>query len=154
MKRKTPPKQKKKKISQRKRKVSFRKIISAARKAMVKSKDSSKVIKSALEGARAAVKSAGGRQHIQIPRVLPIANRVGGALPLIPLFAAAGALGSLIGGASGVMRAVNDASNAKKQLEESTRHNKTVEAIALGKGLHLQPYKNGMGLYLTPKNFH
>jgi hypothetical protein len=37
---------------------------------------------------------------------------------------------------------------------ESQRHNKIMEAIAIKseKGLFLKPYKKGFGLYLNPKN--
>lgn len=76
--------------------------------------------------------------------------KTGGILPLIPIFAALSALGSLGGGAAAVAKAVGDAKSAKKDLQEKERHNKTMEAIALGKGLHLGPYKRGFGLYLTP----
>ncbi|XP_031359224.1 uncharacterized protein LOC116182821 [Photinus pyralis] len=86
-------------------------------------------------------------------RILPI-PKTGGFIPLIPLFAALGAAGSL-GGAAAIARAVNGARNAAKQLEESKRHNEVMEAAAIGKGLYLKPYKTGLGLYLNPyqKNF-
>lgn len=81
-------------------------------------------------------------------RVLPLPKE-GGFLPfLIPLFAGLSAAGALAGGASGIAKAVNAASDAKKQLDENARHNKTMEAIALGKkgsALYLKPYKSGSG---------
>ena len=81
---------------------------------------------------------------IQIPKV-------GGVLPLIPIFAALSALGSLGGAAAGVAKAVNDTRAAKKQLEETNRHNRTMESIAMGKGLYLKPYKTGLGVFLRPQ---
>lgn len=95
------------------------------------------------------------KDSIQLPRVIPI-PKTGGVLPfLIPLFAGLSAAGALSGGAASIVSAVNKASNAKKQLAEAQRHNQTMEAVALGKGLHLKPYRTGFGLFLNPptKNF-
>jgi hypothetical protein len=110
-----------------------------------------------LKAARLSVKSLGGRRKIRIPRVIPV-PKIGGILPLIPIFAGLSALGALSGGAAGVMNAVNSAKNAAAKLKESQRHNETMEAIALGKkgsGLYLKKYKQGLGLYLKkmPKNY-
>ena len=55
-------------------------------------------------------------------RILPVAKR-GGLLPFLPML---GALGSLIGGAAGVAKAVNDGKAARRQLEELQRHNRTM----------------------------
>lgn len=90
-------------------------------------------------------------------RIIPL-PKTGGILPLIPIFAGLSALGSLTGGAAGVASAVIQAQKARKRLEESERHNKVMEAIALGKngnGVFLKPYKNGLGLFInhsSPKN--
>lgn len=137
----------------KKRKPSIRAAIISARNALKDAKP--KTHKSAIEIAlRAAKKTIGNRKNeVVIPRVIPVAKS-GGILPfLIPLFAGLSAVGGLAGGAAGIAKAVNDASSAGKQLKESERHNKTMEAIALGghgKGLHLAPYKKGWGLYLHP----
>ena len=61
-------------------------------------------------------------------------------------FAGLSATGALTGGAAGIAKAVNDANAAKKQLEESQRHNQIIESIVLEKGLYLKPYKDGLGL--------
>jgi hypothetical protein len=146
-----------KKKPQKIKKISFKKIIQAAKKAMINSQGSQMAVKSALEGARAAVKSLGGKKHTAIPRILPLPSKkhVGGALPLlIPVLSAASALGGLIGRASAIIKAISNVRTAKKQLEENSRHNKAMESIAIGKGLHIKPYKNGMGLFLSPKNLH
>ncbi|CAG5058213.1 unnamed protein product [Parnassius apollo] len=60
------------------------------------------------------------------------------------------ALGSLAGGAAGIAKAVNDSKAAQKSLQESERHNRMMEAVALGKGLYIKPHKQGAGLYLNP----
>lgn len=104
-----------------------------------------------LTAARVALKNVGGKQNVEQPRVIPI-PKYGGILPLIPIFAGLSALGALTGGAAGVAKAVSDAKNARKTLEETNRHNKTMEAIAIGKsgsGLYLKPFKKGLGLYLS-----
>ena len=61
-------------------------VIRAARKLGIKSKCSKSVIGTTLDRAREVVKEVGGKENIQIPRVLPI-SKTGGVLPLIPLFA-------------------------------------------------------------------
>lgn len=96
----------------------------------------------------------GFTKDVEPPRVIPV-PKTGGFLPLIPLFAGLSALGALSGGAAGIAKAVQDAKSAREQLKESERHNQTMEAIALGKGLYLKPYRKGLGLYLTrpKKNF-
>lgn len=130
----------------KKKKVSLKRIIRAAKASMM---PGANAVKSALEGARAAVRNAGGKRNIQSPRILPVPPKIGGFLPfLIPIFAGLSATGALAGGAAGIAKAVNDANAAKRALEESKRHNNAMETIALGKGLYLKPYKNGMGLRL------
>ena len=63
------------------------------------------------EKARSAVKEAGGKKNIRIPRVLSIPS--GGALPFfIPLFGLS-ATGALAGGAAEIAKAINDAKAAK-----------------------------------------
>ena len=113
-------------------------------------KTSGRVIKTALQAARSAIKKIGGNRKVSIPRVIPISTKVGGALPLIPIFAGLSALGAIAGGAAGITKAVNDASSARDQLEESKRHNRKMETISLEKGVALKPYKTGLGLYLKP----
>lgn len=117
-----------------------------------KIEDLKKGSKLALLAARKTVQQIGGSKKVNLPRVMPIPKR-GGFLPfLLPMFAGLSALGGLAGGASGIYKAVNAAKTAQKQLDESERHNKTMEAIAMGgksgSGLYLKPYKKGLGLYI------
>lgn len=58
------------------------------------------------------------------------------------------ALGALTGGVSGVAKAVNDVAAAKKQLDETKRHNLKMEQVKLGRGLYLKPHNAGKGLRL------
>lgn len=67
-------------------------------------------------------------------------------LPLIPIFAGLSALGTMLGGASAVVKTAIDAKNAAKKLEESKRHNQAMEAI--GHGLYVRKSKRGYGLFL------
>lgn len=87
-------------------------------------------------------------RQIKIPRIIPL-PKIGGILPLIPIFAGLSALGSLAGGAAGIAKTVNDYKSAQQNLRESERHNRTLESIALGKGLYIRPYKQGNGLFLN-----
>lgn len=113
--------------------------------------------KMALKAARTVIRKNNiPRENLleNAPRILPV-PKVGGIIPLIPLFAGLSALGSLIGGASTIAKAVNIAKSANDSLSENVRHNKKMESIALGKsktgsGLYLKPYRNGLGLYLRP----
>jgi len=131
----------------------LKKIIQAAKNAMHYVNDNHMNIKSALQAAKVEMKKSGGKSNIQVPRIIPIPSKIGGALPLlIPILTALSAIGGIVGGASGVVKTINDANSAKKQLEESKRHNKAIESIALGKGLYMRPYKNGAGFFLSPKN--
>ncbi|KAL6262024.1 hypothetical protein P5V15_007115 [Pogonomyrmex californicus] len=72
-------------------------------------------------------------------RILPTAKR-GSLLPIFPIL---GTLGSLIGGAAGVAKAVNANKAARRQLEELQRHNRAMEGPV---GLHLASYKRGSGV--------
>lgn len=112
----------------------------------IKSKNSNTAIKYAYAAAR---KLFSNRKGIRLPRYIPI-PKTGGFLPLIPIFAGLSALGAVAGGAAGIAKAVNDYKSAEKSLQESERHNRAMEAIALGKGLYLKCHKKGSGLYLKP----
>jgi len=101
----------------------------------------------ALRAAKLAIKKAGGRKNIRVPRIIPFESKSGSALPLIPILAGLSAVGSLLGGASAVAKTVIDTRNAKKQMEETKRHNAAMEAV--GKGLYLKKSKCGYGLYLA-----
>lgn len=105
-------------------------------------------VKSAFKGVRYAVKQAGRKEKVKSPWILPVPKKIGGFLSfLIPIFAGLSATGALAGGAAGIAKAVNDASAANRQLEESKRHNETMGSIVLGRGRYLKPFKKGMGLY-------
>ena len=112
--------------------------------------DGKSALENALLGAKLAIKQYSGRKNIKVPRVIPVPKKIGGAIPLLPIFAGLSALGSLAGGSSGIVKAINDLKEAKNQLKESERHNKMMESIAMGKGVFLAPYKRGSGLYLNP----
>lgn len=110
----------------------------------------------ALDAAKAAIKNHKiSKKKIQsgLPRIIPI-PKIGGVLPLIPIFAGLSALGALMGGSASIANAVVSANNAKKNLKEAQRHNQSMEAIAIGRnaktgsGLYLMPHKKGYGLYL------
>lgn len=158
-------KQKKRKMAASKRKMSaattstmkktvpsFKTVLQSAQNAIKRRKYTFKEsINAAMAAAKGVVKSR--KKQVQIPRIIKV-PKIGGVLPfLIPLFAGLSALGALSGGAAGIARAVSKAGEAKNELEEAKRHNKTLEAISLGKGLYLKPYKTGMGLHLSSKNF-
>lgn len=134
----------------------LRSLISRAKCNVIdgKSNNLKNAAKIALTAAKDSVKKKKlSRELMKGTRVIPI-PKSGGVLPfLIPLFAGLSALGTMSGGAAAIVKAVNSATQARKQLDESQRHNKTMEAIAIGKGIYLKPYRRGLGLYLKTKNF-
>ena len=127
------------------------KIVKAASKST--ENNSREVVRSALKKAHDTVEKAGWKSNVRVLRILPVPENMGGFLPfLIPLFDGLSATGALAGVATGIAKAVNNASAAKNHLEESQRHNKPMEAIALGKSLYLKPHKKGFGLHLEKKS--
>lgn len=86
-------------------------------------------------------------------RIIPI-PKSGGVIPLlIPILAALSSVTGLAGGISNIVKTIKDIKNGKKQLEETQRHNKQMESVALtksGQGLYLRPYKSGYGLAFKP----
>ncbi|XP_072766556.1 uncharacterized protein [Anoplolepis gracilipes] len=89
------------------------------------------------------MKKSSTKKKITKKRILPVAKR-GGVLPILPVL---GALGSLIGGAAGVAKMVNDGKSTQRQFQEMLRHNRAME----GRGLYLAPYKYGRGISMRKK---
>lgn len=165
---KTRKTRKNKKTKTKKRKTSKKTPIrQILKKAMTKAKTAVKnkrpqtvpaAAKLALNAARVAIKNhkiSKKNIHDELPRIIPV-PKIGGVLPLVPIFAGLSALGALMGGSASVANAVVSANNAKKNFKEAQRHNESMEAIVIGKntktgkGLYMMPYKKGLGLYLTP----
>lgn len=129
-------------------KKTFKNVVSRTKKHIKNIKPKCK--KALMELAHAAAQELTSDSPVDLPRIIPV-PKTGGFLPLIPIFAGLSATGSLVGGAAGIAKAVNAYKIAKKQLSEMERHNKQMEAVCIGKGLHLKPYKNGLGIYVTKK---
>lgn len=87
---------------------------------------------------------------VKLPRVIPV-PKTGGFLPLVPILAGLSAAGSLAGGVAGIKKAIKGFKMAKKQFEESRRHNKQIESCYIGKGLQLKPYRDGLGIFVETK---
>lgn len=124
----------------------FKKCVSKIRSKLKKLKhhDSKSLIDAAYS---AAMKVFPNNKKIRIPRMIPI-PKTGGILPLIPIFAGLSALGTLAGGAAGIAKTINDYKAAQKNLQETQRHNKAMEGVALGKGLYIKPHRNGHGIFI------
>ncbi|KAK9694272.1 hypothetical protein QE152_g33630 [Popillia japonica] len=146
-------KKQQKRVKQNKSKLTLNKVIKAV-KNKVKDQKVRTLNSAILIAKKAADNFKNKLNRIKLgKRVIPVPKK-GGILPLIPIFAGLSALGALSGGAAAIAKAVNQASQAKKQLSEAERHNKTMESIAMGKGLYLKPYKKGLGLYLNEIEAH
>lgn len=129
--------------------IGFQKIVNKIKKHIYKSKPDN--FKDAIQAAvRYAKANLSNKTNGRTPSRIIQIPKTGGILPLIPIFAGLSALGALAGGASGIAKAVTNARAAKQQLNEAQRHNRSMESIALGKGMYLQPYKSGLGLFLRP----
>lgn len=123
-------------------------VVSHTKKHIKKIKPACK--KALMELAYTTAQECASDSPIKLPRIIPI-PKTGGFLPLVPIFAGLSAAGSLVGGAAGIAKAINEYKAAKKQLLESERHNQQMEALIIGKGLQLKPYKEGFGIYVTKK---
>lgn len=140
-----------KKLSRKKSKksITLNMLVKNAKSAIRKSKPDNTDL--AIDVAVASVNKTMNGKRVKKPRVIKLPKTIsGGILPLVPIFAGLSALGSIIGSTAGVAKAINDYKNAHKQMEESKRHNRTMESIAIGKGFYLHPYKSGKGYYLKP----
>jgi len=72
------------KKKKKKKMVALRKVVDAAKRTMpVRGVTVATAIKSALEGARDAVRKAGGRSQIRTPRILPVPKKSGRGPPCI-----------------------------------------------------------------------
>lgn len=150
----------KRKNKKNKKTIAFRSGVVLKAREMVKNarvkKDLNKAARVALDAAKQSIRAAGGKSKIrQPPNVIPISNRShGGFLPLVPLLSGLSAIGGLSGGVASIVKAYKDIRRGREQLDEAKRHNRTMEAIAIGKrgsGLYLKPYRKGCALYM-PKN--
>jgi hypothetical protein len=121
-------------------------LIKAGGKKIVQ-KSVMKASKIAIAAARKSLKAAGGKRKIRTPRIIPI-PKTGGILPLIPIFAGLSALGSLAGGAAGIVRAIKDVK--KKRSDEKTGG--ALQLSTRGNGLFLKPYRSGLGLFMYNKS--
>lgn len=162
-KKETKQRKQKKKVVAAPRKVKkiFREAVQSAKKSIAfqKPRTIGEATKLAMIAATKAVKLEKRLPKQQVinalPRIIPI-PKIGGALPLIPIFAGLSALGALVGGSSSVANTIIAANSAKQKFREAQRHNETMEAIALGRsakggnGLYLSPHKKGLGLFVRP----
>lgn len=141
-------KNKKKKNTKR---VAFNTLIRNARAEIKKSKPTN--VEGAVRVALTAVKRSRHGKQIKTPRIIKIPQRLGGALPLIPIFAGLSAIGSIEGGVRGIVNAINYCMQMKNQFAD----NKVTDAVAIGnhkkgKGFFMHANKSGRGLYISAAN--
>lgn len=130
-----------------KKTVTMNTLVKNAKSAIKKSKPDN--MEQAINIAVASVNKSMNGKRVMKPRIIKL-PKTGGVLPLLPIFAGLSALGSIVGSTAGVVKFINDYKDAQKQMEENKQHNRTMEAIAIGKGYFLRPYKTGKGYYLKP----
>lgn len=139
--------------NKKKNEMTFASLIKNAKVAIKRAKP--ETIDSAIKVAVRSIKKVKEDNCIKSPRTIKMPPISGGILPLIPIFAGLGALGSIVGSAAGVANAIGQAKKAQEELLENERHNTAMEAIAIGKkksgkGFYLRPNKNGNGFFLSP----
>lgn len=123
--------------------ITFNKLVKDAREVIDKHKPEN--IQAAINIATEAIAKSLKGKSIKKPRTIKTPTYSGGVLPLIPFFAA---LGSVVGGTTSIVNAINNYRAAQKQLDESKQHNIKMESIAMGNGYYLKTHKNGSGFYL------
>lgn len=133
--------------------MTFAALIKNAKVAIKRSKPDN--TDAAIKIALRSIKRAKEGNEVKAPRSIKMPPISGGILPLVPIFAGLGALGSIVGSAAGVANAINQAQKAHVELNESQRHNAMMEAIAIGskkggKGVLVRSSKKGKGFYLAP----
>lgn len=131
----------------KKKKCSFKKMIAHTKKVLKMS--NSRSADQILDTALVAAKNLGQTSNVSKPRIIPL-PKIGGVLPLVPIFAGLSALGSLAGGAASIIRAIKSADDGKKMLRGGRVGSVVVGQSKTGEGLYLKPYKKGYGLFLKP----
>lgn len=123
------------------KKCCFKKLIAHTKRALKlgKPQSSNQILDTALVAAR----NFGIHKNVTKPKIIQL-PRSGGSLPLVPIFAGLSALGSLVGSASSLVRAIKATNDAKSAIVRGIKN------VHIGSGLYLRPYKNGYGLYLKP----
>lgn len=131
-------------------KKTFKNIVSITKDHLKKFKPKCK--KAAIDLAIAVAKeiASDSKKSVDLPRIIPV-PKVGGFLPLIPIFAGLSAVGGIAGGAAGIARAVNAIKSAKQRLQELKRHDKKMEEFCIGNGLYLKEHGKGLGIYAKNK---
>lgn len=135
-----------------KKRIALSTLIKTARNAIKKSRPDN--IESAIKVAVASVKKTRKGKQVNTPRIIKLPTITGGGLPLIPIFAGLSALGTLAGTTAGITNAINAAKRGQREIDESKRHNRRMEKIAIGNksgtGFYLRSAKPGDGFYLQP----
>lgn len=141
----------KKKNTKKKKQVSFASLVKNAKIAIKERKPED--IESAIKVAVNSIKKSKKGRNIRQPRTIKVPTITGGILPLLPIFAGLGALGTIVGSSAGIVNAINQVRKGQIELDESRRHNRVMESIAIGnkdgKGFYLHTNKHGKGFYLT-----
>lgn len=117
----------------KKKRVALRKVADATKKSMLPSNNTADSTQSVVFGTRKAIRNVGGKVKIVSPQIFHVYTKLGGILPLIPVFAGLtiNALGAVTSGVPSVEKVVNNAKSAREQLSETQRYNRTIEEIAL-----------------------
>lgn len=144
-----------KRRKKRSKKISFAALVKDAKRGIKKSK--AKTVSTAIKAALRSAKKTRKGKSVKVPRIIKVPSISGGILPLLPILAGLGAIGSVVGTATGVAKTIKDLKNAREYIDENKRHNKVMELkvgkglsmVSKGGGLYLKPFRGG-GLYLKP----
>lgn len=124
-------------LGRKKKKVAFNTLVKNAQAAIKKSKPID--VEAAVRVAVDAVKRSKHGKQVKKPRIIKMPARMGGSLALIPIFSGLSALGSIRGGAKGIIKAINQC------MEGLHKHGN--DAVTIGGGIYL--HSGGVDSYLS-----
>lgn len=141
-KRSTKTKKPTRKGNVKKKKCCFKKLIAHTKRVLKKLKPQTS--NQILDTALVAAKNFGVQKNISKPKIIEL-PRSGGSLGLVPIFAGLNALGTVVGGAAALVRAIKSTNDGKTAIQWHGAKN-----VHIGSGMFLRPYKQGYGIYLNP----
>lgn len=132
----------------KKESLAFNKLVHRARESIKNSKLKSSSPNETIMAAIRSAKELKRSKSVKMPRVLKLPKFGGSALTILPILSSLSAIGSITASAAGVVKAIRDIENAKKQNMSGEKK--------IGRGLSLIYRSNetasGSGFYLKPYN--
>lgn len=139
---------KRRKSKPKNKSIAFGRLVRGARESIKQSKSNAASLNDTIIAAIRNVQGIKQRKKVKLPRVLKLPKFGSGGLAILPILSGLSAIGSITTSAAGVVKAIRDIENAKKQQQKFGVQS---EEKKIGRGLQLI-YKTGSGFYLKPFN--